>query len=144
MRYKYVRYVTMNEVLKWIYKGLEKLDGEFDYVVGVGRSGAFLGGLIAMKMNVRFYYFDEYSEEKGIVVGKRILVVDDVVRTGRTIRKVLRNIEANEIVIFTLVYSESSNLKNVIYIKNDSGGIWYLFEWDTDDLVRGRVTKWGR
>lgn len=70
------------------------LSGNVDIVIGVSRGGLILAGLLAAKIDKPLIavYIDKKDEiffDRGEWInGKNVLVVDDVVRSGKTLRLV--------------------------------------------------------
>lgn len=92
--------------------------GEFDLIVAIGRGGITLGGLIQhildIPMEILWLNFrDEENKMKynlpvvikenealGKIRDKRILIVDDVCRTGKTIRMAKEILSGNSVKTF--------------------------------------------
>lgn len=82
-----------------------------DFVVGVSRGGLIPAALIATRIDKPLVavYIDQkdrvYLDRKGWLRGKRVLLVDDIVRTGATLGKMvalLKKSGVREIKSFTL------------------------------------------
>lgn len=91
-----------------------------DFVVGVSRGGLIPAALIATRIDKPLVavYIDKkdqvYLDRKGWIRGKRILLVDDIVRTGKTFRKMLALLKKSgvqEIKSFTLFCLRSSRVR---------------------------------
>lgn len=89
--------VSNMHLLRSVQGGIETLinqlpEDDFDYVVGIGAGGAIVGGMVARNLRIPFVSMretepnsDDYVVSDDIINGKHILVVDDAVRTGRTL-----------------------------------------------------------
>lgn len=77
------------------------------------------------------------------VMGKKVLVVDDVVDTGKSLRLVrshLRKHGATEVKVATLYYKPWSVLTPDWYEKET--GSWVIFPWERKETVRNIVEKY--
>lgn len=108
------------QVEKFVRAHRARLKNEIDFVVGVSRGGLIPAVLIAVRLNKPLVavYIDKkdkvYLDRKPWLSGKRILLVDDIVRTGKTFRKMLALLKksgAREIKSFTLFCLKSSGLR---------------------------------
>jgi hypothetical protein len=129
-----------------------------DIIVGVSRGGwppaRVLSDLMdnANLANVRaeFYLGVAETKEKAVltqpvsmsVVGKRVLVVDEVADTGRSLELVREHILENgavEVRIATVYYKPWSIIKPDYYEKETS--CWIVFPWEIKETVRKIVKK---
>jgi hypothetical protein len=77
------------------------------------------------------------------VMGKKVLVVDDVADTGKSLRLVrshLREHGATEVKIATIYYKPWSTLTPDWYEKETSS--WVIFPWERKETVRNIVEKY--
>lgn len=83
---------TVDEFLSRQRASLKKID----YIVGVSRGGLIPAALIATAIDKPLVavYIDQqdrvYLDRKEWIKGKDLLLVDDIVRTGKTLQKMLR------------------------------------------------------
>jgi hypoxanthine phosphoribosyltransferase len=131
---------------------------EPDIIVGVSRGGwppaRVLSDLMdnANLANVRaeFYLGVAETKEKAVltqpvsmsVEGKRVLVVDEVADTGRSLELVREHILENgavEVKIATVYYKPWSIIKPDYYEKETSS--WIVFPWEIKETVRKIVKK---
>jgi len=130
----------------------EKVRSEFkvNVVVGVGKSGAIPAVIIAKRLRVEEFYlvtvklYDEGKPPKRLVEkpevayhnfgdlrGKRVLVVDDFVRTGSTLKSVLsilREKGADEVRVAVIALREDAKMKPDYYAMKFKGCV--IFPWD--------------
>ncbi len=80
---------------------LKSLD--FDFIVGVSRGGLIPAALIATKLNRPLIttYIDKqnnvYLDRKDWISNKRILLIDDICRTGATLKLMKAFLEKNNV-----------------------------------------------
>lgn len=106
-----------------------------DVILAIGSSGLIPAALIAAKLKVPEFYsikVERYDEGKPPRVlyddpvvhlysnidltGKSVLVVDDLIRTGKTITKVLKiveNVSAKRIITLVLVLKKNAPLDRI-------------------------------
>lgn len=88
--------ITILEVMSEIEKHLwnSKDLGSIQFVVGISRGGLIPAAFIATKLNKPLLaaYIDKqdnvYFDRTDWIQGKKVLLVDDVIRTGKTINKI--------------------------------------------------------
>ena len=94
--------------------------GSVDFVIGVSRGGLIPAALIATRLNKPLVaaYIDKkdrvYLDRKEWLRGKRVLLVDDIVRTGKTfskMRALLKKFGVREIKSFTLFCLRSARVR---------------------------------
>jgi len=130
-----------------IRANLSKLPSDVDLVVGVPRGGALAGTMIALSLNVPYLDLDAYlrrqkprhgftrepkSKAADRADSKHVLVVDDRIESGETMRQVMRMIEAvpeGGKVSCCAVYGSNSGLKQVDYCLEVVDGPLY-FQWN--------------
>lgn len=97
MNFRSVR--DLNEA---VVRGLHRLPGDLDLVVGVPRSGMLAANVIALHLNLPLADLDGYLAGRVMACGKRgrgagagrhALVVDDSVLSGATMREARRRLE---------------------------------------------------
>lgn len=155
------------EVPSWnqIYRMLLSLADEIrkngfkpDVIVGVSRGGWPPARVLSDLMdnpnlaNVRAEFYLGVAETKDEpvltqpvsvdVAGKRVLVVDEVADTGKSLRLVKAHIlerGASEVKIATVYYKPWSIVKPDYYVKET--GCWVVFPWEIKETVRKIVEK---
>ena len=150
-------YITWNTLLddcKKICNNIIKDVKYYDCIVSVGRGGMVLSRLIAEKLKIRqIHVFNIHSYVKNtsqeittlpsfnlkLLDNKKILVVDDVVTTGKTLEYVCGKIiqEAKEPMIETVTeyYNISVNNKPIIKpnyyaVEYNANNTWLVFPWE--------------
>ncbi|MCD6383087.1 MAG: orotate phosphoribosyltransferase-like protein [Thermoplasmata archaeon] len=88
-----------------IFEELEKRDEEVDTIVGIALNGIPLAVLVAQQLDVEMTIFrPTFNDSQGIVrgsfasnyatvEGKKVIVVDDVLSTGKTMSKAIESIK---------------------------------------------------
>lgn len=129
-----------------------------EVIVGVARGGwipaRILSDLLCntyvASMRVEFYKDVAEPAKKPVisqqvsasVIGKRVLVVDDVADTGESLAAVRRDLlarKASEVKIATLHYKPKSILRPDFYVKETSA--WIVYPHERYEFIRSRVTK---
>jgi len=132
-----------------------------DIIVGVSRGGWAPGRIMSDLLenthiaNVRTEFYKGVAETKGEpiitqpvsmpVKGKKLLVVDDVADTGRSLRKVqLHLLEqgATDVRIATIYYKPWSVTLPNYYEKETRK--WIIFPWERKETVRNVLEKYER
>jgi hypoxanthine phosphoribosyltransferase len=107
------------------YERLDEIEfGEYDLIVAVARGGIIPAGFIQQKLNVpmkiiQINYRDDthtprYDDAKLLetesfeITGKKLLLVDDVSKTGKTIEKAKEYLAGNEVT--TCVFNGNADI----------------------------------
>lgn len=111
--------------------------GDFDFVIGVSRGGLIPAALIATKLDkpLTVVYIDKqnnvYLDRKDWIAGKKVLLVDDICRTGTTLKIVKALLERNgatEIETLALYCLPQSQFRPDIVISESYEDVY--FPWD--------------
>ena len=154
---------TWNQVHRMLADQAEKIwvsGFKPDVIVGVSRGGVVParilsdllenGNFATIRVKSRHGNPDDRREPVIIqplifpVAGKRVLVVDDVADTGRSLTMVKEHThqqEAEETRIATLYYKPWSTIKPDYYEKETE--CWIIFPWDVTEHLRRIVVKQG-
>ena len=128
---------------------------EPDVVVAIARGGLLLAGALAYAMgvkacgalNVEFYTDVETTLPEPVVLppmldgpalaGKRVLLVDDVSDSGRTLALVLQLLEASTgaEVRTVVLYTKSRTIQEADYTWRRTD-LWINFPWSTQPVIR--------
>jgi|Deesub1362A_J573_1020465.scaffolds.fasta_scaffold00327_40 hypoxanthine phosphoribosyltransferase len=145
MRVEYLDYNKIFEMLREV-----KVE-EFDRIVGVGRAGAILGSMLATKYDKRFSYCHISNNECEFLPQpkreEKILVVDDVIATGKTMKLVTSKLRGYNYKVFVFLSDESRrevNVKEDYFVMRESEDVWVLFPWDLIDFVLGERKGYSR
>ena len=110
---------VVNHLEKLLNKNKEHLE-KVEFVVGVSRGGLILAAMVATKLNKPLVavYIDKqdniYFDRMEWLKDKSVLVVDDVVRTGKTLEKVVNtlkslvNSEINTLTLYSMTEASVS------------------------------------
>ncbi|RLG97100.1 phosphoribosyltransferase, partial [Candidatus Bathyarchaeota archaeon] len=129
-----------------------------DVIVGVSRGGwppaRVMSDLLGNPelANVRVEFYVGVAETKGEPVitqplsvpveGKRVLIMDDVADTGKSLRLVRDHVEKNgatEIKLATIYYKPWSEIKPDYYVRETEA--WIVFPWERKETVRNMVER---
>lgn len=152
---------TWNQIYYMLLNLADKIRrNEFkpDIIVGVSRGGwppaRVLSDLLGNPnvANVRAEFYVGVAETKGEpalsqpvsvpVAGKKVLVVDEVVDTGKSLKLVKEHImaeDATEVKIATVYYKPWSFVKPDYYEKETC--CWIVFPWERKETVRNILRK---
>jgi hypoxanthine phosphoribosyltransferase len=134
----------LGELMKLKLSDVENLIGrinlngsDFNFVVGISRGGLIPAALIATKLNKPLIavYVDKqnnvYLDRKNWILGKKILLVDDICRTGATLKMMKSFLEKSGVAAIetlTLYCSPQSQFRPDIIIAESADNIY--FPWD--------------
>jgi len=129
-----------------------------DIIVGVSRGGWIPGRIMSDLLenpqiaNVKAEFYQGVAETKGEPVitqpvsmpvkGRKLLVVDDVADTGKSLRLVKKHLleeGATELKIATIYYKPWSLITPDYYKKKTS--LWVIFPWERKETIRNILKK---
>ena len=135
--------IKLDEVLSLSLEMVEKYEGVFinaDFIIGVSRGGLIPAALIATAINKPLVtaYIDKrdevYIDRIDWLKGKNVVVIDDIVRTGKTIKLIEDLIwKVTEVKdVKTCVLIENTDDIGIVdmSIRNYNGDIKFI--WDID------------
>jgi len=154
---------TWNQVYKMLLNQTEKILGDGfkpDVIVGIARGGLVPARILSdllensnlATVHVESRQTNDEDRMKPVltqaltmpVAGKKVLIVDDVADTGRSLSMVKEHVlqhEAEETRVATLFYKPWSTVKPDYYEKET--GCWIVFPWDAKENLRRIVEKHG-
>ena len=152
---------TWNQIYNMLLNLAEKIRGSGlkpDIIVGVSRGGwpparvlsDLLGNPNLANVKAEFYLGVAETKEEPVltqpvsmeVVGKRVLVVDEIADTGKSLRLVKEHIleqGATEVKIATVYYKPWSVVTPDYYEKETN--CWVVFPWEIKETVRKIIKK---
>lgn len=96
-----IKLIKFDKLYSFSLDFAKKLPNDFDVIIGVPRSGLIVGNLLANAMGKPLTTPDLflqgqiwYSKDVSRPVVKKVLVVEDVINSGRALRKAVSNIRA--------------------------------------------------
>ncbi|MCS7144315.1 MAG: phosphoribosyltransferase family protein [Archaeoglobaceae archaeon] len=132
------RYVVVN----WDYAemlcrkvAMQILEDSFrpEKIVAVAKGGWFASMILSDYLGVEAISFDLKRKEE--VSARSILIVDDFINTGKTIKKVIENVKANEIKTCALLMLQASEFIPDYLGEYISEDVWVIFPWNfVEDL----------
>lgn len=122
----------------------------YDYIVGIVRGGAIPAVCLSHRLELPMkcvswstFHADQMKESawdiaEDIADGKRILVVDDILDSGRTIKELLEDWDAKreQIDIAVLIYNTDQKIAPDYYGRKIDKGVdpsWVTFWWEKED-----------
>ena len=129
-----------------------------DLIVGVSRGGwpparvmsDLLGNVELANIRVEFYRGVAETEDEPVITqplsrpveGRKVLIMDDVADTGRSLRLVRDHVEkkkANVIKIATIYYKPWSTIVPDYYVRVTKR--WIVFPWERKETVRNLIER---
>jgi hypoxanthine phosphoribosyltransferase len=110
---------------------------DFDFVVGISRGGLIPAALLAIKLNkpLATVYIDKqnnvYLDRKDWILGKKVLLIDDICRTGTTLKTMKHFLKKNEVAdikTLTLYCLSQSRFQPDIVVSESNENV--SFPWD--------------
>lgn len=133
--------VTFPAVVKLSDKlSKHELIKDVDFIVGISRGGLIVAAIIATSLNKPLItaYIDKednvFLDRPDWLYGKKVLIIDDACRTGKTIMKIdalVVNAGATSIIKFVLYKHQKVENIEINSIKEYTGSL--LFPWDKND-----------
>ena len=125
---------------------------DVDCIISIGRGGMIPSRLLADKLNVKEIYIIQATNYVGFkktaspkveifshhIVGKNVLLVDDIMDSGDTVNAVLDRLQrnnANRIMATTLVVRHTVQTKPSMYGKEITNDDWIVFPWETSEFI---------
>ena len=122
-------------------------DAAYDYVVGIVRGGSVPATLLSYHLglpmrNVSWstYHQDQMKESamdiaEDILAGKKLLVVDDILDSGRTVKELIEDwgVERSQFDLAVLIWNEGQDITPDYYgrkINRSSDTDWITFWWE--------------
>ena len=109
-------------------------DFEPEILLAVARGGLTLAHLMSQAMDMRNLYTFNIFNIPDVSHAKKVLIVDDIVDSGETIREILKVLNEKfpnvEFRLATLFYKKTAVLKPDYYIKEANQ--WIDFFWEVD------------
>lgn len=99
-------------------------------VVALAKGGLFVGSILSDYLTVKELYTVDVSKDEKIIEGERVLLVDDFVNTGATMKKALRIINADEVRTASLLMLEKSEFIPDYLGDYLSDYKWIIFPWN--------------
>jgi len=152
---------SWDEIYDMLLRLAERIRGDRfhpDVIVGVSRGGwppaRVMSDLLGNPelANVRVEFYVGVAETKGEPVitqplsvpveGRRVLIMDDVADTGKSLRLVRDHVEKNgatEIKLATIYYKPWSEIKPDYYVRETEA--WIVFPWERKETVRNMVER---
>lgn len=132
-----------------------------DLIVGVSRGGwpparvmsDLLGNVELANIRVEFYRGVAETRDEPVITqplstsveGRRVLIIDDVADTGRSLKLVREHVEkrrASAIKIATIYYKPWSIITPDYYVRVTRR--WVVFPWERKETVRNLIERCGR
>ena len=143
-------------VLSWRYVeslcrkiALEIVEDGFnpDKIVALVKGGIFVGSLLSGHLGVSKIACLDIREEEKKVKGSRLLLVDDFINTGKTMKGALKLVEGEEVRTASLLMLEKSEFIPDYLGDYLTDHYWVIFPWnvieDLSELIRDILREEG-
>lgn len=145
--------VTVEELLVWTTEWIKSFSRRYDLVVGVPRSGLLVANIIALKLGKplttpellsKNYYWEV---EKGVKKGKKkhenILLVDDSITSGKTMKKSLKllRLDNKNSKITKAVLIATKETKSLVDLHYKLISQPRIFEWNLLHAKKGKLVS---
>ena len=123
MKHKMVTWEEVENAVKYFeYKyNTEQLDCEL--ILGIPRGGLVLATMLSYRLDLPLHIAGEPISDS------KVLVVDDIADTGKTLERVLKNLSHS--IVLTMHYHQQSTIEPYawLYEKKDK---WIVYPWEGD------------
>lgn len=117
-----------------LYQKINWKEEEFDYIVAINRGGNIIGTILSHKTRLPLVVLDK---EEVLDVRGKILILDDISDTGRTLLKVISNLQSGtSYKTATLHIQPHTHHKPNYYVSTTRVWVTYPYE-----RVRGKTKK---
>jgi len=121
---------------------------KFECVVGIARGGVIPAAILAFLLKskklyaIGYSYYEGKKRNKKLVSvysvpkelqGKKILLVDEVVDSGETMKKAIEDLEKRKNKVISVAIHYKSRLKPKVkpdYFVSDPGAAWVVYPWE--------------
>jgi len=99
-------------------------------VVALAKGGLFVGSILSDYLTVKELHTVDVSKDGGTIEGEKVLLVDDFINTGETMRKALKIINADDVRTASLLMLEKSEFIPDYLGDYLSEYQWIIFPWN--------------
>ncbi len=121
---------------------------KFECIVGIARGGMIPAVILSHLLKIKefsvvsYTYYEEYSRKTKLIslsdipknlTGKKILLVDEVVDSGETMKKAIEDLEKRKNKVISVAIHYKSRLKPKVkpdYFVSDPGVAWVVYPWE--------------
>ena len=100
---------------------------KFDSIYGIPRGGLVLAVVLSHRLNKPLEVLESIEDPFLYPISSRILVVDDISDTGKTLLKLSPKLSA------TIHYNSSSRFRPTVWSLLKSDGNWIIYPWENSD-----------
>ena len=160
-QFKFLGWSDIDRACLSLYSQMHKNDYVPDVIIGLLRGGVIPARIMADYFGIMLGFFAldvklytgigtrmgepviRYDFKDSDIEGKKILVVDDILDSGRTMNAVLEQLKGNSIATATLFWKETAKDKRDYYAETSSEIEWIVYPWETMEFKREMQTKIG-
>jgi|Deesub1362A_J573_1020465.scaffolds.fasta_scaffold00005_131 hypothetical protein len=153
MEYVRLSWDDIVEDCKKIARHIKEKNIDFDIIVGIARGGWVPARILSdlldndeiYTVRVKFYKSIGETDDKPLILhptqfnvsGKKILLVDDIADTGRSLEVVIRHLKergSGKLYVVTLVKKPHSQFQPDFYVEETKK--WVIFPWEVYETIR--------
>ena len=158
--FRFLDWTDIDELCLSLYKKMAKDNYVPDAIVGLLRGGVIPARIIAdyfgivldfFALDVKLYDGIGVKKEEPIIrydfkdsdISGKILIIDDIYDSGKTMKAVLEHFKGKDITTATLLWKETALEKPNYYVDIAKEHEWVVFTWETMEFKREMDAKIG-
>lgn len=150
--YKYLSWEDIEKACLSIYADMRSDGYTPDVILGLLRGGAIPARIFQdlypsyleyCSMDVKLYNGIGTREEEPVIKpfsedlsGKKVLIVDDIWDSGKTMRAVLQRLKRHNVITTTLYWKETAEERPTYYAGRVAESDWLVFPWERHEFLR--------
>ena len=122
----------INNMTNKIVEYVNKNNLQFEFVIGVPKGGLILGVMLSHRLNVPYMELSDFLNKP--FSRMKILLVDEIVDRGNTMKRYLRYFDQLNTTIITLHYKSHSSIKPDYYVEEVPNDVWCVYPWESEAI----------